>query len=59
MQKKTARPNNRLLYWEEELMGLINAKILAEAETSIRAQANMSVEGVSRLLRKSGTSTSE
>ena len=38
-------------------MGLIKAKILAEAETSILAQANMSIEEVGRLLRKSGTAT--
>lgn len=58
MQKKTANPNSRLLYWEEELMVLIKAKILAEAETSMRAQANMSVEEVSWLLQKSGTEAS-
>lgn len=57
MQKKTANPNGRLLCWEEGLMGLIKAKILAEAETSILAQANMSIEEVGRLLRKSGTAT--
>ena len=59
MQKKTASQNSRLLYWEEELMVLIKAKILAEAETSMRAQANMSVEEVSWLLQKSEPATSE
>lgn len=58
MRKKTANPNGRLLRWEEELMGLVKAKILAEAETSMRAQANMSVEEVSWLLQKSGTESS-
>lgn len=58
MQKKTASLNRRLLYWEEELMVLIKAKIMAEAETSMRAQANMSVDEVSRLLRKSGAAAS-
>ena len=58
MQKKTARPDSRLLRWEEELMGLIKAKVLAEAETSMRAQANMSIEEVSQLLQNSGTATS-
>ena len=58
MQKKTARPDSRLLRWEEELMGLIKAKVLAEAETSMRAQANMSIEKVSQLLQNSGTATS-
>lgn len=53
MQKKTARPSGRLLYWEEELMWLIKAKILAEAGTSMRAHANMSIAEVIRLLQKS------
>ena len=57
MQEKNANPNSRLLYWEEELMGLIKAKILTEAETSMRAHANMSIEGVSRLIQKNGTAT--
>lgn len=52
MQKKTASPNGRLLYWEEELMGLIKAKILAEAGTSMRAHTNMSVEEAIRMLQK-------
>ena len=58
MQKKGGNPNGRMLRWEEELMKLIKAKILSEAGTSMRAQANMSLEGVNRLLRKSGTAAS-
>ena len=57
MQKKTARPDSQLLRWEEELMGLIKAKVLAETETSMWAQTNMSIEEVSQLLQNSGTAT--
>lgn len=59
MQKKTASPNGRLLRWDEELMKLIKTKIRAEAGTAMRAQANMSIEKVSLLLRKSRTAMSE
>lgn len=52
MQKKNASPDSRLLLWEEELMGLIKARIMAETETSMRAHTNISIEGVIWLLQK-------
>lgn len=50
MQKKTVSSTTR--QWEEELMALIKAEILAEPGTSMLAQANVSMVEMSRLLQK-------
>lgn len=55
MQKKTAGTNIRPLRREEELMELVKAKILAEAEAFMLAQANVSSEGVILLLQRIGS----